>query len=188
MQDAFRAGTVRREEIFVATKLWNTNHRPERVKPGFDASRRRLQLDYIDCYLIHTPFAFKPGDEQNPRDERSQVIYDSGVRWWRHGGRWRASWTTVTASRSAYPTSLWRSCERSSRSRGSSLPWCRSNRIRISRNGTCSTSVASLESYYKRHDPAPQTAFPDLFPGVDELNSTARAIRSARRPPPPASG
>ena len=79
MQAAFRAGIARREDVFVTTKLWNTNHRPERVKPAFDASRRRLQIDTVDCYLIHTPFAFRPGDEQDPRDERDQVIYDSGV-------------------------------------------------------------------------------------------------------------
>ena len=79
IQDAFKAGTLRREDLFVTTKLWNTNHRPERVKPAFDASRRRLQLDTIDCYIIHTPFAFQPGDEQDPRDERGQVIYDPGV-------------------------------------------------------------------------------------------------------------
>ena len=79
MQDAFKVGTVRREDVFVTTKLWNSNHRPERVKQAFDASRQRLQVDYIDCYLIHTPFAFRPGDEQEPRDERGQVVYDSGV-------------------------------------------------------------------------------------------------------------
>jgi diketogulonate reductase-like aldo/keto reductase len=79
MQDVFRAGKIRREDVFVTTKLWNSNHRPERVKPAFDASRQRLQLDYVDCYLIHTPFAFQPGDDQDPRDERGQVIYDSGV-------------------------------------------------------------------------------------------------------------
>jgi diketogulonate reductase-like aldo/keto reductase len=79
MQAAFRAGTIRREDVFVTTKLWNTNHRPERVKPAFDASRRRLQIDYVDCYFIHTPFAFRPGDDPDPRDERGQVIYDSGV-------------------------------------------------------------------------------------------------------------
>jgi len=79
MQGMFRAGTVRREDVFVTTKLWNTNHRPERVKPAFDASRQRLRLDTIDCYIIHTPFAFKPGDEQDPRDEQGRVIYDSGV-------------------------------------------------------------------------------------------------------------
>lgn len=79
MQAAFRAGTARREDVFVTTKLWNTNHRPERVKPAFEASRRRLQVDMIDCYIIHTPFAFRPGDDQDPRDERGQVVYDSGV-------------------------------------------------------------------------------------------------------------
>jgi diketogulonate reductase-like aldo/keto reductase len=79
MQQVFKAGTVQRKDVFVTTKLWNNNHRPERVKLGFDASRRRLQLDYLDCYLIHTPFAFQPGDEHDPKDERGEVIYDSGV-------------------------------------------------------------------------------------------------------------
>jgi diketogulonate reductase-like aldo/keto reductase len=79
MQEAFRAGTVRREDVFVTTKLWNSNHRPQRVKPALDASRRRLRIDYVDCYLVHTPFAFRPGDEQDPRDEHGQVIYDPGV-------------------------------------------------------------------------------------------------------------
>jgi diketogulonate reductase-like aldo/keto reductase len=75
----FKAGAIRREDVFVTTKLWNTNHRPERVKPAFDASRRRLQIDYVDCYVIHTPFPFQPGDDQDPRDKNGQVIYDSGV-------------------------------------------------------------------------------------------------------------
>jgi diketogulonate reductase-like aldo/keto reductase len=79
MQEEFGAGKIRREDVFVTTKLWNSNHRPERVKPAFDASRRRLQIDYVDCYLIHTPFAFRPGDDQDPRDEHGQVIYDPGV-------------------------------------------------------------------------------------------------------------
>ena len=79
IQEAFKAGTLQREDLFVTTKLWNTNHRPERVKPAFDASCRRLQLNYIDCYIIHTPFAFQPGDDQDPRDEHGRVIYNSGV-------------------------------------------------------------------------------------------------------------
>ncbi|MDA9520411.1 dehydrogenase [Bradyrhizobium sp. CCBAU 11434] len=79
MQEVFATEKLRRRDLFVTTKLWNTNHRPERVKPAFDASRRRLKLDDIDCYIIHTPFAFQPGDEQDPRDERGRVIYDSGV-------------------------------------------------------------------------------------------------------------
>jgi diketogulonate reductase-like aldo/keto reductase len=79
MREAFEAGTLQRADVFVTTKLWNTNHRPERVRPAFDGSRRRLQVDYVDCYLIHTPYAFQPGDDQDPRDDRGQVIYDTGV-------------------------------------------------------------------------------------------------------------
>ncbi|TAN08222.1 MAG: aldo/keto reductase [Rhodanobacteraceae bacterium] len=79
MQQVFKSGAVRREDVFVVTKLWNNNHRPERVEPAFEASRRKLRLDYVDLYLIHTPFAFQPGDEQDPRDAAGQVIYDRGV-------------------------------------------------------------------------------------------------------------
>src|SRR6516164_2952042 len=79
MKEVFQAGKIKRGDVFVATKLWNTNHRPERVKPAFEASLKRLQLDYLDLYLIHTPFAFRPGDEQEPRDENGKVIYDKGV-------------------------------------------------------------------------------------------------------------
>jgi diketogulonate reductase-like aldo/keto reductase len=79
MQESFKAGTIRRHDVFVTTKLWNTNHRPERVKPAFDASRQRLQIDHVDCYMIHTPFAFLPGDDQDPTDEHGQVLYDSDV-------------------------------------------------------------------------------------------------------------
>jgi diketogulonate reductase-like aldo/keto reductase len=78
-QEALVAGTVAREDLFVTTKLWNTNHRPERVKAAFDGSRRRLQVDYVDCYLIHTPYAFAAGDDPDPRDERGDVVYDPGV-------------------------------------------------------------------------------------------------------------
>ena len=79
IQEVFKQGKIKREEVFIATKLWNSNHRPERVKPAFEASLQRLQLDYVDLYLIHTPFAFRPGDEQDPRDENGKVIYDEGV-------------------------------------------------------------------------------------------------------------
>ena len=80
MKEVFNARKIKREEVFVATKLWNTNHRPERVKPAFEASLKKLQLDYLDLYLIHTPFAFQPGDEQDPRDANGNVIYDKGVK------------------------------------------------------------------------------------------------------------
>jgi diketogulonate reductase-like aldo/keto reductase len=79
MQEVFKAGKIKREDVFIATKVWNNNHRPERVKPAFEASLKRLQLDYVDLYLIHTPFAFQPGEDQDPRDANGNVIYDKGV-------------------------------------------------------------------------------------------------------------
>jgi alcohol dehydrogenase (NADP+) len=72
-------GGVAREDIFVTTKLWNSNHRPERVEPAFEASLERLGIDYLDLYLIHTPFAFQPGHEHDPRDENGHLIYDKDV-------------------------------------------------------------------------------------------------------------
>jgi len=79
LKDLFAAGTVRREDLFVTTKLWNNNHRPERVKPALQASLSRLGLDAVDLYLVHTPFAFQPGDDQDPRDAHGAVVYDDGV-------------------------------------------------------------------------------------------------------------
>jgi diketogulonate reductase-like aldo/keto reductase len=79
MQEVLRTGIVTRENMFVTTKLWNTNHRPDRVPRAFEASCRRLGLDYLDLYLIHTPFAFAPGDGQDPRDASGNPIYDEGV-------------------------------------------------------------------------------------------------------------
>src|ERR1700721_1840089 len=67
LQAGLAAAGIAREDIFVTTKLWNTNHRPERVEPAFEASRDRLELEYVDLYLSHTPFAFQPGDDQDPR-------------------------------------------------------------------------------------------------------------------------
>ncbi|WP_246373738.1 aldo/keto reductase [Tunturiibacter gelidoferens] len=79
LQAGLAAGGIAREDIFVTTKLWNSNHRPERVEPAFEASLDRLRLNYLDLYLIHTPFAFQPGEEQDPRDENGNVIYDRDV-------------------------------------------------------------------------------------------------------------
>ena len=71
LQAGLAAGGIAREDIFVTTKLWNTNHRPERVERAFEASLARLGLNYLDLYLIHTPFAFptrgRPGSARSKR-------------------------------------------------------------------------------------------------------------------------
>lgn len=79
LKEGLTANNINREDLFITTKLWNTNHRPERVETAFDESLKRLQLNYLDLYLIHTPFAFQPGEEQDPRDENGNIIYDLDV-------------------------------------------------------------------------------------------------------------
>ncbi|HRZ97285.1 MAG TPA: aldo/keto reductase [Paludibacter sp.] len=61
---AFTNGLVKREEIFITSKLWNSDHAPERVGISMRKSLNDLQLDYLDLYLMHWPVAFKTGHEQ----------------------------------------------------------------------------------------------------------------------------
>jgi aldehyde reductase len=79
LKELIADGTVRREDLFVTTKLWNNNHRPERVEPALRTSLDKLGLDAVDLYLVHTPFAFRPGDDQDPRHPHGDVAYDDGV-------------------------------------------------------------------------------------------------------------
>ena len=54
--DAIRASGVPRDELFVTTKLWIADTGFEKTKRAFDRSMKRLQLDYLDLYLIHQPY------------------------------------------------------------------------------------------------------------------------------------
>ncbi|WP_286860051.1 MULTISPECIES: aldo/keto reductase [Sphingobacterium] len=54
--DAIKESGVAREELFVTTKLWITDVGYEKTKEAFELSLQKLQLDYLDLYLIHQPF------------------------------------------------------------------------------------------------------------------------------------
>ncbi|XP_076460796.1 aldo-keto reductase family 1 member B1-like [Babylonia areolata] len=56
--DRVQAGVIRREDLFVTTKLWNTFHEPERVELGLRESLEQLGLEYVDLFLMHWPMAF----------------------------------------------------------------------------------------------------------------------------------
>jgi len=79
LHEGLATAGISREDIFITTKVWNTNHRPERVERAVEASLDRLRLSYLNLYLIHTPFAFQPGDDQDPRDKDGNVLYDHDV-------------------------------------------------------------------------------------------------------------
>ncbi|XP_048668569.1 aldo-keto reductase family 1 member C3-like isoform X4 [Marmota marmota marmota] len=69
-------GTVKREDIFYTSKLWSTFHRPELVQSCLEKSLKKLNFDYVDLYLIHSPMELKPGEELFPKDENGKTIYD----------------------------------------------------------------------------------------------------------------
>ncbi|CAF4739881.1 unnamed protein product, partial [Rotaria sp. Silwood2] len=52
-------GKIKREDLFITTKLWNQHHVPEDVQWAIRDSLKKLRLDYVDLYLIHWPIAFK---------------------------------------------------------------------------------------------------------------------------------
>jgi D-xylose reductase len=54
-----KSGACRREGMWVTSKLWNSNHAPEHVRPALERTLRDLRLEYLDLYLIHFPIATK---------------------------------------------------------------------------------------------------------------------------------
>ncbi len=60
---AFRYGIVKREELFITSKLWNSEHDPENMEYAINRTLSNLQLKKLDLYLIHWPIAFAAGKE-----------------------------------------------------------------------------------------------------------------------------
>ena len=65
---AIQSNICKREELFITSKLWNTDHHPSRVETALKATLQQLKVQYLDLYLIHTPAAFAPSEdgETNP--------------------------------------------------------------------------------------------------------------------------
>lgn len=74
IQEKIKDGTVKREDLFITTKLWNNRHKEESVVPMCKKSLENLGLEYVDLYLIHWPFAFVEGDELIPQDEKGTYL------------------------------------------------------------------------------------------------------------------
>ena len=69
LQNVFKEGKVKREEVWVTSKLWNNAHKKEDVIPALKNTLNDLKLDYLDLYLMHWPVAFRPGLEGFPEKD-----------------------------------------------------------------------------------------------------------------------
>lgn len=76
--NAIRQSGVSRDQLFITTKLWVTDATYDRAKKAFERSMQRLQLDYLDLYLIHQPYGDVYGAwramEELHREKRIRAI------------------------------------------------------------------------------------------------------------------
>jgi len=76
LHDAVSEGDIKREELFVTSKLWNDSHEPDAVLPALKQTLADLQLDYLDMYLIHWPVAQQRGTTMPHKDDDMIPLQD----------------------------------------------------------------------------------------------------------------
>lgn len=71
--------TIKREDVFITSKLWNTNHARADVLTACKQTLLDLHLDYLDLYLMHWGIAFKHGDDLEPMQDGKVVTQNTPI-------------------------------------------------------------------------------------------------------------
>ncbi|CAG9834682.1 unnamed protein product [Diabrotica balteata] len=72
-------GRVKRKDIYITSKLWNSFHRPDLVEPAVRTTLKNLGLEYLDLYLIHWLFALKEDRDLFPVNADGSTAYSDGL-------------------------------------------------------------------------------------------------------------
>ncbi|CAH8566646.1 unnamed protein product [Heterobilharzia americana] len=76
LEDAMKELSLKREDIFITSKLWNTFFRPEHVRKACENTLKNLRLDYLDLYLIHWPVPLQHGRSSFPTGPDGRLCLD----------------------------------------------------------------------------------------------------------------
>ncbi|EAX93215.1 oxidoreductase, aldo/keto reductase family protein [Trichomonas vaginalis G3] len=79
LSEIFAKGQVKREEVWITSKVWNTKHRPDLLVKDVKKTLKELKLEYLDLVLVHWACAFqsREDDEYLPRDETGKIITEN---------------------------------------------------------------------------------------------------------------